>query len=143
MNEMENTRIIERIYELNNSHDLVTRNDLLANDIHFEAPGSIVITNRDQYNAYLQGFLDAFPDLRFELTQKVAQGDWVVVNWIASGTHSGGLRTPTGDVIPATGKKAVVPGSNTFQVKNGKVVSDHTYWDMATLLAQLGLMPGM
>jgi predicted ester cyclase len=67
----------------------------------------------------------------------------VVINWVATGTHNGGLRTPTGDTLPPTGKKASVPGSTTYQFKGAKVARSWVYWDMVTLLAQLGLMPGM
>jgi len=73
----------------------------------------------------------------------IAQGDFVVVNWMSTGTHTGGLRTPTGAVIPPTGKKAMVPGSTTYQFRGGKVAQTWVHWDMTTLLAQLGLMPGM
>ena len=66
-----------------------------------------------------------------------------ILNWVASGTHTGPLRTPTGASIPPTGKKAVVPGSSTYQFKNGKAVHTWVHWDMVTLLDQLGLMPGM
>ena len=62
---------------------------------------------------------------------------------MSSGTHTGGLRTPTGQVIPPTGKKGLVPSSTTYQFKGGKVAQSWVHWDMVTLLAQLGLMPGM
>jgi hypothetical protein len=66
----------------------------------------------------------------------------VVVNWVGSGTHTGPLRTPTGDMLPATGKKARVPGSTTYQFRGNLASRSWQYWDMVTLLAQLGLMPG-
>ena len=55
----------------------------------------------------------------------------------------GGLRTPTGTVIPPTGKKVMVPGSTANQFEVGKATQSWVHWDMVTLLAQLGLMPGM
>jgi steroid delta-isomerase-like uncharacterized protein len=143
MNEMENIRVAEMLFDAINTHDLHRGHAFEAEDYRFEGPGAPCALDRDQAQAYTQGFIDAFPDLHFEPTQKIAQGDWVVVNWVGSGTHNGGLRTPTGEVIPPTGKKAMVPGSTTYQIKNGKAVYVHTYWDMVTLLAQLGLMPGM
>ena len=141
MSEQENLRVAEKLFEAINSHDLSRGSDYQSADYKFEGPGANGVLNSDQATAYTQGFLNAFPDLHFELKQKVAQGDYVVINWVASGTHTGPLLTPTGATIPPTGKKAVVPGSTTYQVKNGKAVSGQTYWDMVTLLAQLGLMP--
>jgi ketosteroid isomerase-like protein len=143
MSEMENIRVVEMLFDALNAHDLSRGQAFETEDYRFEGPGAPGALNSDQARAYTQGFIDAFPDLHFELTQKIAQGDWVVVNWVGSGTHNGGLRTPTSEVIPPTGKKATAPGSTTYQFKNGKVAYGHTYWDMVTLLVQLGLMPGM
>lgn len=143
MNETENIRVAERLFDGFNAHDLKQGEAFEAEDYRHEAPGAPGALDREQARAYLQGFIDAFPDVHLEVTHKIAQGDWVVFNWVGSGTHTGGLRTPTGEVIPPTGKKISVPGSTTYQFKNGKAIYNHTYWDMVTLLAQLGLMPGM
>ena len=143
MSEQENIRVAEKLFEALNAHDLSRGSDYEAADYRFEGPGANGALNRDQARAYTQGFLNAFPDLHFEVKQKIAQGDYVVINWVGSGTHNGPLRTPTGATIPATGRKATAPGSTTYQIKNGKAVFSQTYWDMVTLLAQLGLMPGM
>jgi steroid delta-isomerase-like uncharacterized protein len=141
MSEQDNVRIAEKTFEALNNHDLNQSRPLEASDYKFEAPGMPGAIDANQARAYNQGFLEAFPDLHFELKQKVAQGDYVVINWVATGTHKGGLRTPKGDVIPPTGKKGVVPGSSTFLIKDGKILYGWTFWDMVTLLTQLGLMP--
>jgi predicted ester cyclase len=143
MSEQENTRVAEKLFEAINAHDLSQGDDYQTADYKFEGPGANGVLNSDQARAYTQGFIDAFPDLHFELKQKIAQGDYVVINWVGSGTHTGPLRTPTGATLPPTGKKAVAPGSTTYLIRNGKAVYGQTYWDMVTLLAQLGLMPGM
>lgn len=57
-----------------------------------------------------------------------------------SGTHTGALRTPNGDV-PPTGKRMASRYAAVSRVKNGKVTSFHVYFDVADVLAQLGLMP--
>jgi hypothetical protein len=53
-------------------------------------------------------FMTAFLDLHFELNDKVAQGDLVAMSWVSSGTHSGPLRTPTGEMLPA--QLGLMPG---------------------------------
>jgi steroid delta-isomerase-like uncharacterized protein len=143
MSEQENTRNAEKFFEAMNAHNLDLYQDLLAPEYRSDAPGAAAPQTADQSRAYNQGFLDAFPDLHFEIRHRVAQGDFVVLDWVASGTHTGPLRTPTGATIPPTGRRAVVPGSSTYQFKNGKVIHGWNHWDMVTLLAQLGLMPGM
>jgi predicted ester cyclase len=116
---------------------------MLADNYEAHAPGSPGPQTREQARAYNQGFLDAFPDSRFEITLTIAHGDYVVTHWMISGTHTGPLRTPSGGTIPPTGKKATVTGSTTAEIKNGKAVRGWTFWDMAGLLIQLGLMPPM
>lgn len=143
MSEQANIRVVEKIFEALNAHELGRNPELVSTDFRADQPGASSPLTQDQNNAYTQGFIDAFPDLHFDIRQIIAQGDYVVINWTGSGTHKGGLRTPTGDVIPPTGKHAIVPGSSTYLFKNGKAAQSWTFWDMVTLLAQLGLMPGM
>jgi predicted ester cyclase len=143
MSEQDNTKIAVKFFEGINSHIPGANREFQAPDYKQESPGAAGVMNTDQAEAYIQGFIEAFPDLHFDIRQTIAQGDYVVVNWMSSGTHTGGLRSPSGAVIPPTGKKGMVPGSTTYQFKGGKVVQSWVHWDMTTLLAQLGLMPGM
>jgi len=143
MSEQDNARVAEKFFEVINDHDLSRHSDLLSPDFRSDQPGAPAPMNQEQDNAYIQVFIDAFPDLHFDFRQTIAQGDFVVVNWAASGTHKGSLKTPTGSMLPPTGKHAIVPGSTTYQFKNGKIMRAWNHWDMVTLLAQLGLMPGM
>jgi predicted ester cyclase len=99
--------------------------------------------NNDQNRAYSQNFLNAFPGSKFEILRTIAEGNYVVNNWRATGQHSGPLMTPGGNAIPPTGKSVTLYGSTTTEVKGGKITRSWTYWDMASLLGQLGLMPEM
>ena len=143
MSEQENTRLALKFFEGLNSHVAGANRDLQTADYRQESPGAPEALNTEQAEGYINGFFEAFPDLHFDIRHTIAQGDYVVVNWMASGTHTGGMRTPTGAVLPATGKKAMVPGSTTYLFKGGKAAQSWVHWDMVTLLAQLGLMPGM
>ena len=77
---------------------------------------------------YMQGAWTAFPDLTFQDTQTIAQGDYVVVNWIATGTHKGPMVSATGATFPATGRKVTYPGSETMEFKDGKIVREESHW---------------
>jgi len=143
MSEKENLSKVERIFTALNARDISSNDDLYASGYQYEAPGIQGAANLDQARDYVEGFLTAFPDLHFELGTKVAQGDLVAVSWTSTGTHTGPLRTPTGDSIPPTNKKVRGTGSSFYQFKDGKIISSQLYWDMTTLLAQIGMMPGM
>jgi hypothetical protein len=60
----------------------------------------------------------------------------------AAGFPSGGvgLQTPAG-VIPPTGKTIALKFAEVFEIRDGKIRVMRAYWDTATLMQQLGLMP--
>jgi predicted ester cyclase len=122
MSEQENIKIAQSFFQDWNDHALGRNDHMLADNYEAHAPGSPGPQTREQARAYNQGFLDAFPDSRFEITLTIAHGDYVVTHWMVSGTHTGPLRTPSGGAIPPTGKKATVTGSTTAEIKNGKAV---------------------
>jgi predicted ester cyclase len=144
MSEPENVKIAQSSFDAINAHDKQRWSNLQADKSQQAyAPGTPGPLNREQSWAYIQGFLTAFPDLHFETMHPVAQGDSVVLHWTGTGTQTGPLSTPTGNTVPPTGKNATVQGSTTFEIKNGKITRSWIYWDMVTLLGQLGLMPPM
>lgn len=143
MSEQDNTRIAEKSLMSINSHNLNQEDDLFAQDYLNDTPGAQGPLNREQSSANTQVFIDAFPDLHFEVVRRIAQGDFVVLNWVSTGTHTGPLRTPSGNTVPATGKKGKIYGSTTYELRDGKITHTWVYWDMAAMLAQLGLLPPM
>ncbi len=143
MSVQENLKMAKKFFKAMNAHDFSLADGIYAPNYKAKAPGRAEAMTADESRAYNQIFLDAFPDLNFEIADTISEGEFVVINWIGRGTHTGGLRSPSGKMIPATNKKAAVHGSTTYQFKNGKAVRSWVFWDMATLLGQLGLMPDM
>ena len=144
MSEQENIKAARAFYDAWNAGDLSKADPYEAEGFMAEGPGAPAPMNREQNRMYLQNFLTAFPGSKFDVLLTIAQGDYVVTHWkVSGGAHAGPLRTPSGGVIPPTGKMATVVGSTTSQVKNGKITHTWTFWDMASLLGQLGLLPPM
>ena len=142
MSEQENIRLSDEAYAALNAHDMNRFSQYLAEDYHAEVPDVPSSLNKKQYLDYLQNYLTGFPDLHFEVTRTIAKDDTVVTHWALTGTHTGPLRGPNGATIPPTGRKTANRGSNTLDNKNGKVVRLYSFYDLATLMQQLGLMPG-
>ncbi len=111
----------------------------LAEDYVGDYPG-LVGANRAMAQTFNSVFSIAFPDLRFEIKHTDIVGDRVIFEWSGVGTHTGPLATQSGQVIPPTGKPGKVNGVLISQVKDGKIVSEKTYWDQMELMKQLGLM---
>lgn len=140
MNEQEHVTIVKKLYDNLNRHDLTASNQYLADNFHTVGPGAPGKLNRDESIEYTQRFIEAFPDLSFKVKDIVAQGNLVAVTWMSEGTHKNPLHGPTGMTIPTTNQKGSVPGSAIYEFRDGKIVRQEFYWDMVTLLMQLGVM---
>ena len=95
----------------------------------------------DAFLELSKGWRSAFPDATGTVTSELESGDTAVIEVIWTGTQKGELITPTGDKIPATGKKVSVPAVQIVRVSGGKIAETKHYFDLMTMMAQLGLMP--
>ena len=84
-----------------------------------------------------QGWAKAFPNSKATFVREFASGDTAVLEVVWKGVHTGPLQTPTG-VIPASNKPIDVPACQVFQVEGAKVKSVSHYFDMLTMLTQIG-----
>lgn len=143
MSEQDNVRIAQEYVEALNAHDYDRVRAYHADSFQSLLPGRPGPTDEAGHRAYLQGNWTGFPDLSFQTIQTIASGDYVVDIWVGTGTHTGSMMTPTGASLPPTGRKGTIQGVDLFEFKNGKIVRADVYFDTMSLLAQLGLMPGM
>lgn len=109
-------------------------------DIEFVLPGAITLRGRDQVRGYIQIFWSAFPDGRVTAGAQIVTDDACVTESVFNGTHTGTLSTPDGD-IPPTGKRVSLRQVAVQRIEDGKVASEHLYFDQLELMAQLGLAP--
>jgi steroid delta-isomerase-like uncharacterized protein len=112
----------------------------MRNDVEFASPATR-IRGRDELRPYLEGFAGAFPDARYEINWAIESGSSVALEGVYSATHTGALRMPDGTELAATGRHVSVPFVTLFDVRGDKISSHRAYWDVATVMAQLGLMP--
>jgi ketosteroid isomerase-like protein len=57
-----------------------------------------------------------------------------------AGTPTGTFRSPQGD-IPATGNRIQLRYASVRHIRDGKVASEHLYFDQLEFLQQLGALP--
>jgi predicted ester cyclase len=91
---------------------------------------------RESFRRQWRRWRAAFPDIRFELDELVAEGDTVVSRWTLTGTHTG----PFLGAAP-TGVRIRVAGMSLDHLRDGIVVSGFDAWDALGLRQQLGLVP--
>jgi steroid delta-isomerase-like uncharacterized protein len=136
-----NAEIAREFYERWNARDFDRVAEMMAND------GEIVLVGSDtRFRGpvgaieFSRMWADGFPDGRVEVDRSLASGDCVCLEFTGTGTHTGTLRGPGGD-IPATGRSVTLHFCDVHEIRNGKISSVHSYFDSASMLTQLGVMP--
>jgi|SRR5689334_17408150 steroid delta-isomerase-like uncharacterized protein len=132
-------RLVRIHYEGVNSGDMDTAGSVFAADCENVSPYG---TTRgiEALRQMGEAFRAAAPDSRLEARSTWESGGTVIVEGVYTGTHTGPLAGP-GGVVPPTGRAFTLPYVDIFQARDGKFVSHRIYWDNATFLAQLGLLP--
>ena len=94
----------------------------------------------DGLRQWLQSFLTAGPDAKTRILTTIVEGEWVATEHIGTLTHTGPLLTPAGEIAP-TGRRVELQIAEIYQMKDGKIALLRAYYDVATMMRQLGLMP--
>ena len=134
--------LIERNVELWNARDQegwMAGMDLPR--VTTRAPGGMRLTGRQAAEAMWSTWQQAFPDNRVETIAIHADDRGGVHEFRATGTHTGTLRGPAGE-IPATGAAVRMDACDVYECDGGKITSVHLFFDQAELLRQLGLTAG-
>jgi steroid delta-isomerase-like uncharacterized protein len=94
----------------------------------------------DAVLALWRGWATALPDSAPTFHSAVVSGNTVVLEVTWQGTHTGPLETPKGP-IAATGKRIEIRACNVIEIAadTGKAKLQRQYFDMATMLQQLGI----
>jgi steroid delta-isomerase-like uncharacterized protein len=87
---------------------------------------------------YFENWVNGFKDARVDIKQIISTEKNVVLEYVGSGTHTGPIETPNGQIL-ATNHKAEIPCADICTIENGKVASITSYFDLATMMQQLGL----
>jgi steroid delta-isomerase-like uncharacterized protein len=95
------------------------------------------VQSADQAIALYQGWAAAFPDSRGTFHSAIASNNTVVLEVTWEGTHQGTLQTPDGAVAP-TGRRIEIRACQVLELTGDKVSLQRHYFDMATLLRQIG-----
>jgi len=105
-----------------------------------DVPSGMTSRGPDGYKQVILFFAEGFPGSRIEVTNLFATEDQAIVEFTGWGTNTGLLHMSTGD-LPATGRAAELQFCDVYRVRNGKIVSYHSYYDALGFMQQLGLIP--
>ena len=88
-----------------------------------------------------QGWAKAIPDSKATFVAEYACADTAVLELIWKGVHTGPLQMPSG-TIPASNRPIEIPACQVVKIEGGRVQSVTHYFDMVTLLTQIGAFKG-
>ncbi len=113
-----------------------TFDEVFHEDLRYEDP-NVVIEGREELKAYMQEWLEGFPDAESEFTHTVAENNMVMSVFHVQGTHEEEFQG-----IPATGNEFEGIGMSIDRIEDGKVIEEINTWDNLTFLEQLEIDPG-
>jgi hypothetical protein len=123
------------------ARDAEAFSECYADDATIVAPGGVELRGPEGAKQFFAIWTEAAPDNDVTITHECVSGSVVVQEGVFSGTHTGSLMAPDGQVIPATGRSISAPYADIFEVEGDHVKSERLYFDQVGLLTQLGLMP--
>lgn len=86
-----------------------------------------------QFKEFHAKFCGAFPDVRIEIDDLIAEGEKVAYRFTARGTHRGDTLG-----FPATNRSMRFSGMGVVRVENGQIVEGWNVLDQLGMLSQLG-----
>jgi ketosteroid isomerase-like protein len=115
-----NEEMINIFFQYFNRHDFIKMASLYSNDAIFLDPSfgkAFVKQSRQQTSAKYTAMAETFTDLKDDVKEICSFKDKVIVQFVSTGTAAGG-------------KKFKLPICTVFTIKQGKIISDATYYDL-------------
>ena len=118
-----------------NQRDLEGLDAWVAEDVvrHSAATPGVVVTNIDEFRAFLEQDFASIPDSVMEIEVIFGSGAYVAMRARYSGTQSGQMGP-----FPPTGKRFEIPFIGILRFADGKIAEIWVEWDNLNALTQLG-----
>jgi len=116
-----------------NSHDPDKWTTYFTSDIYYEDVTFGEISHGSaEARKFAASFFADVPDLKLERVEAHVDGNHGSIEWILAGTDKG---------IFKTGKQFKVRGVSIITITNGKISRSLDYYDLATIMKQVGVLP--
>jgi steroid delta-isomerase-like uncharacterized protein len=128
--------LVRHFYDAVGAGNLSVIDELVADDFvdREEFPG--LEPNKEGVKQFFAMLRSAFPDLRMEVREMLADDDLVSVRVIATGTHEGDFMG-----MSSSGRRIEVQVFDILRIRNGQVTEHWGLMDAMTMMQQLGGMP--
>jgi steroid delta-isomerase-like uncharacterized protein len=125
------SRFIDQCWNVRNKS---ISEELLAPAYEHFMPGAAEPTvGPKAYQELVDSFVEAFPDVHFEIEDVFGEGERVCLVWTATGTHKG-----TFSGIPPTNNSVIIRGVGVARIVEGKILRIQSMFDNDSFTRQLG-----
>lgn len=125
------------------ARELEPGTQLFAEDAVLSLPGGAELFGQTGSQQFYVVWNTAFPDNEITIHREYVAGSTVIQEATFSGTHTGDLMTPGGQVVPPTGRRLSGRYVGIWTVDADHITCYALYFDQVELMTQLGLMPAM
>lgn len=129
-----NKELIRSIEDAVNNRDSDAIADIYAEDFAFHRELDD-LHGLDEFNDYLQGLYDAFPDITITIEEVIAEDDRAAVRYTGTGTHERAYKG-----VEPTGEEVRISGMRMVRIEDGKIVEAWGQTSNLSLFAQLGVV---
>ena len=137
-----NSQLADKFFEAMSNSDVDTAMSVLHDDcVNHDMGSGQVMSGIEENRADMENWTNTFSDMKVEPLNHVESGDTVVTEMKMTGVNTGDMEMPDGSKIPATGKRVEMQGCQVAQFQDGKMIKSSQYYNMMTMMSQLGLMP--
>ncbi len=125
--------LVQREFAAWNSHDPDKVASFYTDDVVYEDVAfGLKAHGRAELRKMAADFFANVPDLKLEAVNSTSMGNRGSVEWVFSGTDTG---------LYKTGKKFSVRGASIYELRGGKFSANRDYYDSASIMRQVGLLP--
>ncbi|MBZ5549162.1 MAG: ester cyclase [Acidobacteriia bacterium] len=116
-----------------NSHSPDKMLPVFTDDIFYEDVAFGEVSHGSaQFRKFAASEFEGVPDLELKLVRANVHGGHGTIEWVFSGTDKGVFKT---------GKKFSVRGVSVIDVRDGKIARSLDFYDSATIMRQVGVLP--
>jgi steroid delta-isomerase-like uncharacterized protein len=135
----ENKALVRRWFdEVWNTGSVSAIDEMLASNavVHGLGPD---LRGPAEFKPFHVAYRSAFPDVRLQVEEVIAEGDLIAARWSATGTHRGDSLG-----FASTGRRAQFTGLTMVRIQGGKIVEGWNNFDQLGMFQQLGVvtLPG-
>ena len=133
----QNKQLVSQFFETLDRQDTEMMDQLVSSTNYFlHFSGMPPMDWNENKKEFLAPFTKAFPDLRRNIVDMVAEGDKVAVSINVTGTYKGEFQG-----IPPTGKQVSFTAMDVLTIIDGKITEEWATADMMGLMQQIGAIP--